>query len=161
MALAYLGIGTNVGHREQNIENCILLIKERIGNVKSVSSIYETEPWGVEGQDNFYNIVLEVETHLQPLSLLQGVQQIENDLGRIRIEKWGSRIIDVDILFYDDYVFSMDNLIIPHPYIATRNFVLQPLSEIKPNLIHPKLRLTLQSVIDHCKDKNWIKRLEA
>lgn len=161
MALAYLGIGTNVGHREQNIENCILLIKERIGNVKSVSSIYETEPWGVEGQDNYYNIVLEVETHLQPLRLLQSVQQIENDLGRIRIEKWGSRIIDVDILFYDDYVFSMDNLIIPHPYIATRSFVLQPLSEIKPNLIHPKLRLTLQSVIDHCKDKNWIKRLEA
>lgn len=161
MALAYLGIGTNVGHREQNIENCTLLIKERIGNVKSVSSIYETEPWGVEGQDNYYNIVLEVETHLQPLCLLQSVQQIENDLGRIRIEKWGSRIIDVDILFYDDYVFSMDNLIIPHPYITTRNFVLQPLSEIKPNLIHPKLRLALKSVIDLCKDKNWIKRLEA
>lgn len=161
MALAYLGIGTNVGHREQNIANCILLIKERIGDVKSVSSIYETEPWGVEGQDNYYNIVLEVETYLQPLSLLQSVQQVENDLGRIRIEKWGSRIIDVDILFYEDYIFSMDNLIVPHPYVTKRNFVLQPLSEIKPNLIHPKLRLALQSVRDLCKDKNWIKRLEA
>jgi 2-amino-4-hydroxy-6-hydroxymethyldihydropteridine diphosphokinase len=80
MALAYLGIGTNVGHRELNIENCIVLIRERIGDVKSVSSIYETEPWGVEGQDNYYNIVLEVETSLYPLSLLQSVQEIENEL---------------------------------------------------------------------------------
>ena len=161
MALAYLGIGTNVGHRELNIENCILLITEKIGDVKSVSSIYETEPWGVEGQDYYYNIVLEVETSLYPLSLLQAVQQIENDLGRIRIEKWGSRIIDIDILFYDDFVFSMDNLIIPHPYIAKRNFVLEPLSEISPDLIHPKLRLSVATVKDFCEDKNWIKRLEA
>jgi 2-amino-4-hydroxy-6-hydroxymethyldihydropteridine diphosphokinase len=161
MALAYLGIGTNVGHRELNIENCIVLIRERIGDVKSVSSIYETEPWGVEGQDNYYNIVVEVETSLYPLSLLQSVQEIENDLGRIRIEKWGSRIIDVDILFYDYYVFSMDNLIIPHPYITKRNFVLEPLSEISPDLIHPKLRLSIETVKALCEDKNWIKRLEA
>lgn len=161
MALAYLGIGTNVGHRELNIENCILLIRDKIGDVKSVSSIYETEPWGVEGQDNYYNIVLKVETSLYPLSLLQSVQQIENDIGRIRIEKWGSRIIDVDILFYDDYVFFMDNLIIPHPYIAKRNFVLEPLSEISPDLIHPKLRFSVETVKDFCEDKNWIKRLEA
>jgi 2-amino-4-hydroxy-6-hydroxymethyldihydropteridine diphosphokinase len=161
MFVVYLGIGTNEGDRRQNIQECILSINEKIGEIKTASTIYETEPWGVENQETYYNIVLKVNTSLYPLHLLKKVQEIETNLGRIRREKWGSRIIDIDILFFQDFSFSTPDLIIPHPYVAQRNFVLDPLLEIDSNFVHPKLKKSIASIRTLSKDSNWIKRLDT
>jgi 2-amino-4-hydroxy-6-hydroxymethyldihydropteridine diphosphokinase len=161
MFVVYLGIGTNEGDRSQNIKDCTQSIKEKIGEIKATSSIYETEPWGVENQETYYNIVLKLNTSLYPLHLLRIVQEIETNLGRIRREKWGSRIIDIDILFYQDFVFSTPDLIIPHPYVDQRNFVLDPLLEIDSTFFHPKLKKSIASIRTLCKDSNWIKRLDT
>lgn len=140
----YLSLGTNMGDKKQNIVSAI----EHIDNlpttkVMKTSSILETEPFGYTDQDNFLNSCIKIKTMLSPQELLEKILNIEKEMGRVRIIKWGPRLIDIDILFYDDEIIGCDNLAVPHPYIAERMFVLEPLSEIAPNLIHPLERKTI------------------
>ena len=148
----YLQLGSNIGDRLDNLDQSIKIITERIGNVLEKSSVYESTPWGVENQRNFLNQVIFVESNFDPYTILDLVLQIEKDMGRIRIEKWGERIIDIDILFIDDLIIESENLCIPHEFIAKRKFVLQPMCEIAPGFIHPKLNKTISQLLEECID---------
>lgn len=148
----YLQLGSNIGDRLDNLDQSIKIITERIGNVLEKSSVYESTPWGVENQRNFLNQVLFVKSNFDPYTILDLVLQIEKDMGRIRIEKWGERIIDIDILFIDDLIIESENLCVPHEFIAKRKFVLQPMCEIAPGFIHPKLNKTISQLLEECID---------
>ena len=148
----YLQLGSNIGDRLDNLDQSIKIITERIGNVLERSSVYESTPWGVENQRNFLNQVIFVKSNFDPYTILDLVLQIEKDMGRIRIEKWGERIIDIDILFIDDLIIESENLCIPHEFIAKRKFVLQPMCEIAPVFIHPKLNKTISQLLEECID---------
>ena len=148
----YLQLGSNIGDRLDNLDQSIKIITERIGNVLEKSSVYESTPWGVENQKNFLNQVIFVKSNFDPYTILDLVLQIEKDMGRIRIEKWGERIIDIDILFIDDLIIESENLCIPHEFIAKRKFVLQPMCEIAPGFIHPKLNKTISQLLEECID---------
>lgn len=148
----YLQLGSNIGERLDNLNQSIKVIIERIGNVLEKSSVYESTPWGVENQRNFLNQVIFVKSNFDPYTILDLVLQIEKDMGRIRIEKWGERIIDIDILFIDDLIIESENLCIPHEFIAKRKFVLQPMCEIAPGFIHPKLNKTISQLLEECID---------
>lgn len=148
----YLQLGSNIGDRLANLDQSIKIITERIGNVLEKSSVYESTPWGVENQRNFLNQVIFVKSNFDPYTILDLVLQIEKDMGRIRIEKWGERIIDIDILFIDDLIIESENLCIPHEFIAKRKFVLQPICEIAPGFIHPRLNKTISQLLEECID---------
>lgn len=126
-----LGIGSNLGNREQNIASTIqLLAKHGDIFINKVSSLYETEPVGVKEQPAFLNLVIEISTNLPPLELLRVCLQVEKQLGRVRDKRWGPRTIDIDVLIYDDVKLDSEELILPHPRLHERNFVLIPLQEI-------------------------------
>ena len=152
----YLQLGSNIGDRLDNLDQSIKIITERIGNVLEKSSVYESTPWGVENQRNFLNQVIFVKSNFDPYTILDLVLQIEKDMGRIRIEKWGERIIDIDILFIDDLIIESENLCIPHEFIAKRKFVLQPMCEIAPGFIHPKLNKTISQLLEECIDEEKV-----
>jgi 2-amino-4-hydroxy-6-hydroxymethyldihydropteridine diphosphokinase len=145
---AFIAIGSNM---ESPADNCIeaanLINDHPAISVSSQSSLYETEPFGKSDQDWFINSVVEVTTHLSPELLFKACLNIEKKMGRVRSEKWGPRIIDLDILFYDDCVFRESNLEIPHPGIADRSFVLAPMNEIAPDYVHPKLRKNIETLL--------------
>ncbi|MBV6427527.1 MAG: Bifunctional folate synthesis protein [Haliscomenobacter sp.] len=144
--LVYLGLGTNLGDRLANLERAKTLVQERIGTILLQSSVYQTEPWGLKDQPEFYNQVLLLETRLSPETILDLILQIEKEMGRIRHQKWDRRLIDIDILFYDQEVLLLDRLTIPHPLMEKRNFVLAPLAEIAPGLLHPVLEKTISEL---------------
>ena len=140
----YLSLGSNMGDKRKNLLEAI----ERIGKLENTeviksSTILETEPFGYVEQDNFLNACLEVKTLMTAQEFLKAILQIELDMGRVREIKWGPRIIDIDILFYDREVIEDENLAVPHPWICEREFVLDPLSEIAPNYVHPLERKTI------------------
>lgn len=140
MANVYLGLGSNLGDREENLEKSI----EALNNFEEIdvttrSSILETEPYGKTDQPEFMNMCVEINTRMSPLSLLETVLGIEHSLGRVREEVWGPRIIDIDILLYEDLELELDDLSIPHKEMHLRSFVLEPLSEIAPDAKHPTL----------------------
>ena len=145
--LAYLGTGSNLGERSANLERAIELIGQQVGRVLKVSSVYQTEAWGITDQPEFLNQALLVETILQPEQVLDAILSIERQMGRIRDRKWAERLIDIDLLFYDDQILVRPRLIVPHPFIAARNFVLAPLCEIAPEFRHPVLGLTIKSLL--------------
>jgi len=124
------------------------------------SAMYETVAWGKIDENDFINIALEVEHYMSPTQLLKTVNQIEDRLGRIRIEKWGSRIIDIDIIFIEDTVIKTDKLTIPHSLMHKRNFVLEPMVEIAPEFIHPIINESLSNILEKCEDTTAIKRIE-
>jgi len=132
----FLGLGSNVGDRLLNILKAIDLLKEFI-RVEKVSTIYESEPWGVEDQPPFLNCVLLGETSLTPSELLKEIKRVEREVGRKERFRWGPREIDIDILLYEEEVVELPDLEIPHPYIRERDFVLVPLLEIDPDLKDP------------------------
>ncbi len=149
----FLGIGTNLGDRERNLIDTLRMIREDIGTIQASSSVYETEPWGFESEDRFLNMVVKLTTGLTPHLLLDKTEWIELLLGRIRNEKkYSSRVIDIDILFYGNQVIDEDNLKIPHPRMRERRFVLVPLCEIAPDLVHPVLKETVSSLYESCRD---------
>ena len=135
MERVYLGLGTNLGEKEKNLRTAVESIKE-IPDTKliTVSGIYKTEPWGYEDQNDFLNLCLEIKTDLKPADLLKECQAIEEQMGRVREERWGPRIIDIDILIYNDLELTTSKLAIPHPRIEERAFVLIPLQEINADL---------------------------
>lgn len=135
---AYISIGSNIGNKEENIKDSIERLKENKEiKVSKIASIIETEPWGYEEQDSFKNTAIEIKTFLNPKELMKTLLTIEQDMKRERIIKWGPRIIDLDIIFFDDYATSDDYVTIPHPRMEEREFVLEPLNEIASNFIHP------------------------
>ncbi len=136
------------------------LIDHRIGKIVNSSSIYATKAWGIEDQPDFLNQVLEIECEFSPQSLLIKINQIEKALGRKRLIKWGSRIIDIDILYYGELTVDTVDLIIPHPENQNRNFVLVPMTEIAPDLLHPVFHLTQTQLLDRCKDELGVKKMQ-
>jgi 2-amino-4-hydroxy-6-hydroxymethyldihydropteridine diphosphokinase len=152
----YLGLGSNLGNREENLQTARNFIQEKLGIISSQSSIYETAAWGITQQNAFLNQVVEVETSYSPIAVLHLILQIESLMGRVREIKWGARIIDIDILYYENEVFSTENLMIPHPFIQERKFVLVPLCEVAENFIHPKLMKTNLELLEKCQDSGEI-----
>lgn len=150
MKKAYLGIGGNIGDTRANIEDTIELLKKNDAiEVTSLSSFYETEPVGYTDQDWFLNVVVEIETTLEPLKLLEYCQHIENELKRERTIRWGPRTIDVDILLYEDYSSDSEILTVPHPRMTQRAFAMVPLYEISPDLVIDGT--DIKDIIDHLK----------
>jgi len=137
MPTVYLGIGSNLGSRRENCLRAIGLLEGRGLKITKRSSLHKTEPWGLKEQPEFINMALEVETELQPAELLTVLKQVERDMGRERSVKWGPRIIDLDILLYDDLIITGGDLTVPHPLMHERAFVLVPLAEIAPSKVHP------------------------
>lgn len=148
----FLSTGTNQGNRLHQLDVARQLIGERIGKIVAASRIYQTEAWGMEEQPDFLNQVLKVRTSLTPDEVLDRIQGIERQMGRIRKEKWGSRLIDIDILFYEDRVLHTEDLIVPHPLIPRRRFVLAPLQEIAPDFRHPLLQKTVTEMLEETGD---------
>lgn len=145
---AYLLLGSNLGNREQYLSNAIDAINKNVGSIYLKSSIYETEAWGKTDQPGFLNLAIAIETRLTPIQLLESVLSIEAELGRVRHEKWGARMIDIDIIFYEDQIVNDENiLIIPHPEMQNRKFVLEPLAEIAPNFIHPIFKRSILQML--------------
>lgn len=141
-----------MGDRRKNIETALKLIEQNIGNIINSSSIYETEPWGITDQPGFYNLVLQLQTDLSAEEVLSTSLDIEKKMGRIRHLKYGSRVIDIDILFYNLDILQLPHLTIPHPRISERNFVLAPLAEIAPTLVHPVLDKSIEQLRKDCTD---------
>lgn len=152
----YLLLGANLGDRIETLQRATNLIAERIGLVIQQSGLYETAPWGVTDQPAFLNQVLAVETMLEPVEVLNQTQAIEQELGRVRLEKWGARLIDIDLLYYDQLVLQTDRLTIPHPYLYQRRFTLMPLVEIAPDFVHPVLTKTNAMLLAECEDEGEV-----
>lgn len=145
MALVYLGLGTNIGNKRKNMVTAAALLAERAGDVLSLSSFYETEPWGFASENTFLNAALELETDCSPMELLRLTQQIEREMGRTQKSdgSYHDRIIDIDILLYGNEVVHHEDLVVPHPLMQQRLFVMQPLAEIAPLLVHPVLQKSM------------------
>lgn len=150
----YIQLGTNLGKRHLNLKKAKEFLGESVGTICSCSSTYETAAWGKTNQADFLNLVLVLTTKLPPFELLYELQLIEEKMGRKRAEKWGSRIIDLDILFYDDISIDYEQLTIPHPLIEQRRFVLKPMLEIACDLIHPKNGKSIKELSAKCSDKS-------
>ncbi len=149
MATVYLGLGTNLGDKEANLRTAIYKLQERIGKQVSLSSFYETAPWGFESDHSFLNAAIGLETSLSPIEILHITQEIEKELGRTKKSLNGSysdRLIDIDILLYDTLVLQTPELTIPHPLMTERDFVMKPLIEIAGNVIHPTRQKTLSEL---------------
>lgn len=142
MAIAYLSLGTNIGNKRRNMITAAALLAERVGDILALSGFYETEPWGFESENFFLNAAVKLKTSFSPLELLQITQQIEKELGRTEKSNgvYHDRIIDIDILLYDDEVLQTPELTLPHPLMHERKFVMDPLSEIAPLVVHPVLK---------------------
>lgn len=159
MNTIYILLGANLGNPEEQLLKARHLLNERLGPILKASSLYESEAWGVEDQPVFLNQVLLVSTDKEAQQCLIICQDIENELGRIRKEKWGARIIDIDILYFNSEVINNYNLIVPHPYIQERKFTLEPLCEIAESYKHPKLNLTNKELLLNCSDNLNVKKI--
>ncbi len=155
----FLLLGSNLGDRAEILLKAQKEISLSVGTVVNESSIYETGAWGIEDQPAFLNQVVVVKTKLNPHQLLTVINNIEQELGRIRHQKWGERLIDIDILYYNNKVINTPNLIIPHPEIANRRFTLVPLVEIAPDFMHPVLGRNQKELLSSCEDELEVKKL--
>ena len=160
--IAYIGIGSNLGTPGKN---CIEAI-EKISNTKNIkiisrSSFYQTEPIGEVQQDWFVNSAIKIKTNLSPTHLLSALLNIESAMGRTREEKWGPRLIDLDLLFYGNLILGKKGLTLPHPEIQKRKFVLIPMSEIAENLVHPTLKKTIKTLLQESSDGTVVKKLKS
>ncbi|MFC4211142.1 2-amino-4-hydroxy-6-hydroxymethyldihydropteridine diphosphokinase [Pedobacter lithocola] len=151
--IAYLLLGGNLGDRQKNLQLAIELLEKEAGEVLSVSSIYETAAWGKEDQPDFLNQAVEISTKFNALQLLNIALEIELKLGRIRKEKWGERLIDIDLILFGNEVINIEGkLQIPHPQMQNRGFVMKPLAEIAPNVKHPILGKTILEIAENILD---------
>ena len=156
----FLLLGTNLGDLGDNLAAAIHHIGERVGKIVRASSHYRTAAWGKTDQPEFCNQVIEVETFSTPEEVLTQVLAIEALLGRERKEKWGERLIDIDILYYGDRIVQSPGLIIPHPHLQNRRFTLVPLCEIAPEFIHPVLLKTNSELLEQCPDQLAVHKVE-
>lgn len=153
MIKLYILLGGNLGDKQKVFSEARAKLSQHVGTITNQSVLYETEPWGFESADIFWNQVLETSTALSAEEVLKQTQQIERELGRIRkANHYDSRIIDIDILFYGNQVIKAENLVIPHPRIQERKFALVPLCEIAPELIHPVFLKSIRQLVNECTD---------
>ncbi|MES2795757.1 MAG: 2-amino-4-hydroxy-6-hydroxymethyldihydropteridine diphosphokinase [Bacteroidota bacterium] len=156
----FLLLGTNLGDKKQNLITAIKAIEDLLGKVESKSKIYETAAWGITDQPSFLNQVLQIETNLAPTKVLKNILQIETEMGRIRANKWGARLIDIDILYIGNETIRKDDLIVPHPYLHERRFTLMPLVEIAADFIHPIFNKSNSQLLNECGDKGEVVLIE-
>ena len=152
--LVYLSLGTNLGNKEENLRTAMTLIEEQVGTITSQSALYASAPWGFNSENTFLNNAIAVETSLTPEELLSTTQRIEHTLGRTHKSvdgQYSDRLIDIDILLYDDVVMHTPSLTLPHPLMHRRLFVLEPLSEIAPTMIHPLLQKEITTLYNELK----------
>lgn len=162
MAKLFLLLGGNLGDKKQVFDKTLQKVTSRLGQISCKSGVYETEPWGFESDNLFWNQVVLVETSLKPVEILEEVKQIEKELGRVRHSKrYASRVIDLDLLFYDALILRTPSLELPHPRIAERRFVLAPLNEIAPGFIHPVLKKTVANLLSECPDQLKVRKLDG
>lgn len=153
----YLLLGTNLGDRMANLQRAKELMMTKMITVMRESSVYETAAWGIEDQPSFLNQVVEIDFNRTPTRLLELLLEIEQQMGRIREEKWGSRLIDIDILYFKDQIIDSNELKIPHPEIQNRRFTLLPLVELAPDLQHPSLKNTQEELLSQTPDQLEVK----
>lgn len=159
MNQAYLLIGGNLGDRTAHLAQARTLIGRHIGSIENASAIYETAAWGLVHQPDFYNQALRVSTALQPEPLMQMILKIEADMGRVRNERYGPRVIDIDILLYNDLICALPLVTLPHPRMQERRFVLAPLDEIAPEVQHPVLHQTIRQLLAAVSDDSAVKKI--
>jgi 2-amino-4-hydroxy-6-hydroxymethyldihydropteridine diphosphokinase len=160
MNRVFLLLGSNLGNAELYVKDAIEEIHLQAGSVVQSSSKYSTQAWGKTEQPDFINQVIEIVTNLNPNDLLRCVLDIETKLGRTREEKWGARIIDIDILFINNEIIDTPQLQVPHPQIGNRRFTLIPLAEFVPDLIHPVYKKTIRQLLDECPDKLEVRKMD-
>ncbi len=159
MINVFLLLGSNLGNRELQLKKAIIGIEKQISTIIKSSSIYETAAWGKTDTPSYLNQVILLQTALPANIVLEKILNIELDLGRVREEKWGSRIIDIDILFYGDMIIKEQNLQIPHPELHNRRFTIEPLAEIAPDWIHPVLNKSILTIKNELVDTLDVKKL--
>jgi 2-amino-4-hydroxy-6-hydroxymethyldihydropteridine diphosphokinase len=159
---SYLLLGSNQGNRERNIEDAVKAITQQAGVVSKMSSIYESEPWGFNAKNDFYNLALLLQTSYEPHALLNILLGIEKTLGRVRNNKPGynSRVIDIDILFYDKLALESPVLTLPHPRIQERRFVLRPMMDLDPDYIHPVSGFSIAHILAGCEDNSKVEEIK-
>lgn len=152
----YIALGSNLGNKRRNLVTAAALLAERAGEVGAISSFYETEPWGFESEHSFLNAALMLETTLAPLDLLRLTQEVERELGRTAKTDsvYHDRLIDIDLLLYGEEVINQPGLQIPHPLMHRRAFVMTPMAEIAPAVVHPVLGKTMKALSDLLESEN-------
>ncbi len=156
----FLLLGANLGEREATLKQAVQLISERIAPVMAQSQLYETAPWGVIDQPAFLNQVIQIQTELSPKKVLEQTLKIEKHLGRERRLRWGARVIDIDILYYEHFILEDSDLHLPHPRLHERRFTLVPLVEIAPDFVHPVLKKTNRELLEKCTDEGIVNVFE-
>jgi 2-amino-4-hydroxy-6-hydroxymethyldihydropteridine diphosphokinase len=155
----FLLLGSNLGHPLETLAEARTRIETQVGTLVNRSAVYRTAAWGKKDQPDFYNQVVEVSSRLPPDILLKKILEIERELGRVRLEKWGSRTIDIDILFIGESKIDSPHLQVPHPGIPNRKFTLGPLAEIAPDLVHPQLNKKISDLLAECPDPLMVTRV--
>jgi len=152
-------LGANLGDRQKQLASALAEIRAGVGRIDGVSAIYESAAWGLAEQPRFLNQAVEVSTRLAALEILDAVQKIETDLGRIRTAKWGARTIDIDMLYFNTEIIEQARLTVPHPHIQDRRFALLPLNELAPDFVHPKQKKTHRVLLSECPDTLEVLRI--
>lgn len=161
LASAILLLGSNLGEREKHLLKAFQFIDIQLGPISKHSSLYETAPWGTESKHPYLNQAIQIATFWNPEQLLRITQGIENALGRVRKDRWEDRIIDIDILLYEDIILNTDILKIPHPELANRRFALIPVCEIAPTWKHPSLQMEMTELLAICKDTREVLKITS
>ncbi len=160
MNKAYLSLGSNRGNRESNLKKSIELLNEWAGEAIQASSLYETPPWKMDDDTDFFNQVVLLQTTMTPAELIDTIILIEVMMGRTRSsKKYEPRIIDIDILFFNSEIINSSNLVIPHPLLQERRFVLEPMVEITPDFVHPVFKKNMMQLLGECSDKSEVRKL--
>lgn len=160
MNTVYLLTGGNMGDKKRQLEQAARSIENKCGKIVHTSPLFETDAWGKTDQPSFYNQALMINTPLPAIELLHTILLIENSMGRRRFEKYGPRVIDIDILLFNDEFIQLPNLKIPHPELVNRRFALAPLNAIAPEVVHPVLKKTIAVLLQECPDQLEVRKLE-